>query len=98
MVVGGFGNTQISPEIGEIFDGESWTLMGQLPSEFGYYAKAVAYKGQIIVTGEDRDDNPQLFAWVFDIATRTWSSGFPMSPPIKYHDSFLVPKSLCQLV
>jgi len=95
MVIGGQGGTSV--ETGELFDGESWTLIGQLPNEFGY-AKAVAYKGQIIVTGEDSDYNPQLFAWVFDIATRTWSSGFPMSPPIKYHDSFLVPKSLCQLV
>ena len=41
-------------------------------------------------------NNPSLFAWIYDITTKTWRTGFPLSPPIKDHHSFLVPKSFCQ--
>ena len=94
MVIG--GGTFSASTIAEFFDGNSWTVLAELPIDI-VYVKAVVYKGKVTVTGESYStSSPLPTAWVFDIATRTWSIGFPMSPPIKHHNSFLVPKSYCQ--
>ena len=81
--------------IPELFDGNSWTLLDQLPITFAY-GKAVLYQEKIILTGGDYNLDPQPFSWVYDIATKTWNTGFPMTPPIRGHNSFLVPKSFCK--
>ena len=82
----------------ELFDGNSWTTLDPGLQQITD-AKAVEYKGKIIVTGEDYYGNPGLplmYSYVFDIATRTWSTGFEMLPRRRIHNAFLVPKSYCQ--
>ena len=94
MVIG--GGTFSASTTAEFFDGNSWTVLAELPIDIEY-VKAVVYKGKVTVTGRYYSSgDPLSSAWVFDIATRTWIVGFPMSPPIKYHNSFLVPISYCQ--
>ena len=90
MVIGGYPSTKSVA----LFDGDSWTVLDELPIGIEN-AKAVFYKGKVIVTGRDASYNPLTHAVVFDIATREWSQGFPMNPPIKELNYFLVPKSYC---
>ena len=94
MVVGTLGGFYTTTT--ELFDGDSWTTTTETPISMAY-VKAVAYKGKVTVTGREANGytDPLEQAWVFDIATKTWSAGFSMSPPIAYHNSFLVPKSYC---
>jgi len=88
--------SSVASSTAELFDGDSWTVLDDLPVGI-VYAKTVAYKSKVIVTGQDYStEDPLPFAWVFDVGTQTWSSDFQMFPPIYAHNSFLVSKSLCK--
>ena len=93
MVIGGNGDS-MSRTTAELFDGNSWTVLDELPIEI-LDVKAVVYKGKVTVTGQDQTGYPLPSALVFDVATRTWTTGFQLSEPIQFHNSFLVPKSYC---
>jgi len=85
------------PAKAEIYDGVSWEVLEDLPSDVAgmQYPKAVFYKEKIIVTGGSFAWEPVLTSWEFDINTRTWAPGFQMNPPIWGHISFVVPDSFC---
>merc|ERR1711860_275877 len=63
MVIGS-KSPSVASSTAELFDGDSWTVLDDLPVGIAY-AKTVAYKSKVIVTGQDYStDDPLPFAWV----------------------------------
>merc|ERR1711860_131700 len=76
----------------EVFDGKIWTSLNDDSFPYLHFARASAYKSELVVTG--RESSLILInAWRYDVESKTWEESFEMDPPVEYHTSFLVPRS-----